>query len=75
MFIQVNPLLFAVPVGISLPDDFGCNENAIATQETTDMSLDIWKCHPEYTLTVCMYINVGEPCLTFCVIISFYNTF
>ena len=60
----MNPLLFAIPDGISLPDDFGCNKNVRATQRTTDMSLDIWKCHLEDTFTVClcMCINVGEHC-------------
>lgn len=68
----MKPLLFAIPDGISLPDVFGCNKNVRATQETTDMSLDIWKCHPEDTLIVCvcMYIKVGEHCLLFCVILS-----
>lgn len=66
MFIDMNPL-FAIPDGISLPDDFGCNKNVRLTQDTTDMPLDIWKCHPEDTLTVsiCMYINVGKHCLLF----------
>lgn len=38
----MNPLLFVVPDGIILPDEFGCNKNVRATQETTDMSCHRW---------------------------------
>lgn len=38
----MKSVLFVVPDGISLPHEFGCNKNARATQETTDMSRHRW---------------------------------
>lgn len=34
----MKSVVFVVPDGISLPDEFGCNKNVRATQETTAMS-------------------------------------
>lgn len=52
----MDPLLFVVPDGISLPDEFGCNKNVRATQETTDMSRCRWSGTFKRELTIFLLI-------------------